>query len=269
MYRFLLSARWLGLALIMVLAAATMVGLGLWQLDRYQTRSAVNDRIDAATAAEPVPLSTVLTAPPRATAGVAGPAPEAEAAWTKVTVTGRYDPGHEILARARTVDGRVGFEVLTPMVLDGGTAILVDRGWIPPTGPGAAAPPDVPAAPTGQVTVIGRIHAAESRAGAPERFGDMLAVRRIDPAQVAPALPYPLYGAYVTVESQNPPADPAFVPIGPSYENALMNAGYVVQWWLLAALTGVGFGYLAVREARSRAAGDDESHTLAPVASRT
>ena len=68
-----------------------------------------------------------------------------------------------------------------------------------------------------------------------------------------PALPYPLYGAYLTLEEQTPPADPAFVPIAPTYENAGMNAGYVVQWWLFAALTLVGFGYLVIREARTPA----------------
>ena len=48
-----------------------------------------------------------------------------------VTVTGRYDPAHEILARVRTLHDNVGFEVITPLVLADGTAVLVDRGWIP------------------------------------------------------------------------------------------------------------------------------------------
>ena len=33
-------------------------------------------------------------------------------------------------------------------------------------------------------------------------------------------MPYPLYGAYITLESQTPPADPAFVSIPPDHENA-------------------------------------------------
>ena len=93
----------------------------------------------------------------------------------------------------------------------------------------------MPAAPAGQVTVTGRLHAPESRAGAPEPFGGGLAVRRIGPAELASAVPYPLYGAYVTMDGQVPPADPAFVPIPADHENAAMNAGYVVQWWAFAA----------------------------------
>jgi cytochrome oxidase assembly protein ShyY1 len=245
-YRFLLSPRWLGLGLVMSLAAATMVGLGLWQLERYHQRSAINARIDGA--GDPVPMATVLTPPP--TGGVGAP-PAAERAWARVEVTGRYDQRHEILARARTVNGRVGFEVITPLVLEDGTAVLVDRGWLPPGGAGATAPPNVPAAPSGVVTVVGRVHAPESRAAAAEPFAGRVAVRRVSPQALAAAVPHPLYGAYLTLETQTPPADAAFVPIAPDHENAAMNASYVVQWWLFAALTLVGFGYLVVRERRS------------------
>ena len=43
------------------------------------------------------------------------------------------------------------------------------------------------------------------------------------------------------------------MPIPPEHQNAAMNAGYVVQWSMFAALTLVGFGYLAVREAHMHA----------------
>ena len=260
MYRFLLSPRWLGLGLLMSLAAATMVGLGLWQLDRYHQRSATNARIDGA--GEPVPIAAVLPRPP---AGGVGAPPAAESRWARVVVTGRYDQRHEVLARARTVNGQVGFEVLTPLVLDDGTAVLVDRGWLPPAGAGATAPPRVPGAPSGLVTVVGRVHAPESRAGAAEPFAGRVAVRRVSPQALAPAIPHPLYGAYLTLETQTPPVDKSFVPIAPDHENAAMNASYVVQWWLLAGLTLFGYGYLVVRERRGPTVPVGSSLAEAPV----
>jgi cytochrome oxidase assembly protein ShyY1 len=244
-YRFLLTPRWIGLGLLMTALAAVMVGLGLWQLDRYHYRSEINARIDAAASAQPVPLPQVLAQPASARGGSAAPAPPQALAWTRVSVTGRYDPSHEILARARTVNGSVGFEVITPLVLPDGSAVLVDRGWVPPGEAGASALPSVPPAPTGEVTVVGRVHLPESRAGTPEPFSGVLTVRRVAPDKLAASLPYPLYGAYVTVE--NPGA--GLVGIPPDHENAAMNAGYVVQWWLFAALTLSGFVYLAVRQA--------------------
>ena len=247
MYRFLLSKQWIALGLLMVTAAAVMVWLGVWQLHRYQYRTDLNTRIDAA-ASQVRPLTEVLTAP-AGVPGSVGPAPDAELNWSMVTVTGRYDPTHEILARVRTLDATMGFEVITPLVLADGTAVLVDRGWLPATSEVATDAPTIPAAPSGEVTVVGRVHAPESRASKPEPFAGGLAVRRIDPAQLTEAVPYPLYGAYITLASQTPPADPALTPIPADHENAAMNAGYVVQWWAFALLTLFGFGYVAYRHA--------------------
>src|SRR5262245_14901661 len=121
----------------MTLAAATMVGLGLWQLSRYHYRSEINARIDAASAHAPLPINQILTPPSAGGSGPVGAVPAA-AAYNLVTVTGRYDAAHEILARARTVNDTVGFEVVTPLVQADGTAVLVDRGWIPSAEGGAA-----------------------------------------------------------------------------------------------------------------------------------
>jgi cytochrome oxidase assembly protein ShyY1 len=245
-YRFLLSPRWIALGLLMTLAAATMVGLGLWQLSRYHYRSDINTRIDAATSHAPLPLAETLAAP---AAGRVGAPPDSAATWNVVTATGRYDQAHEILARIRTLNDTVGFEIITPLVLADGTAVLVDRGWVPAPPAGASVAPAVPPAPTGEVTVVGRVHAPESRATTAEPFDGRLAVRRIGPEQLSASIPYPLYGAYLTLEQQTPPADSTLVPIPPDHENAAMNAGYVVQWWAFAALTLFGLCYLVYRQA--------------------
>lgn len=249
-YRFLATPRWLGLAASMALLATIMVGLGYWQLDRYHQRSAVNARIDAGGAGAPMPLTAVVAGPDRATRRV-GPAP-AGAEFSRVEVTGVYDTGHEILARNRTLNG-VGYEVLTPLVLADGTAVIVDRGWLKAPPGGALALPEVPPAPTGTVTVTGRLRLAESGADAPVSHGGRLQVRRIAPERLAEAVPHPLYGAYLTLETQSPPADGRLTAIPPRREAAWQNGGYVVQWWAFAALTLVGYGYLARREARHQA----------------
>jgi cytochrome oxidase assembly protein ShyY1 len=245
----------------MTLAAAVMVGLGFWQLDRYYYRVSINNRIDAATAAAPVPLGTVLAPPPSTVPGAVGPDAPASAAWTRVSVTGHYDEAHEVLARARTVNDDLGFEIVTPLVLDNGTAILIDRGWLPSPADGVSAPV-IPPAPTGTVTVDGRIHASESRPDAPQLYAGRISVRRIAPASVASGLPYPVYGAYVTMDAQTPAKDPSFVGVSPDYQNSTMNAGYVAQWWSFAVLTLVGYVYLVIKEARVRQEGIDPDRPL-------
>jgi cytochrome oxidase assembly protein ShyY1 len=245
-YRFLATPRWLGLLALTLAGAAAMAWLGDWQLHRYHEHAAVNDRIEAGSHGPAVPISQVLPAPGGTGPGVGRP-PSAATEWTRVRLQGRYDQSHEILARGRTVDSAVGYEVLTPLVLDDGSAVLVDRGWVPPPDGGALARPDVPPAPTGSVTVVGPLLRPESGADKPA----MGSVRRISPARLG--LPYPTYGGYVTLDEQTPAADKRLTPVPPETENAWQNAGYVVQWWAFALLTLFGYGYLAYREAHPQA----------------
>ena len=254
MYRFLLTPRWIGGAALAATAAVIMVMLGNWQLHRYDERTDVNARVDAGAAAAPAPLASVLT-PPSAT-GTPGPRPADDAAWSKVTAAGRYDTANEILVRGRTVGGQVGYEVVTPLLLDDGTAVLVDRGWIPPAPGGATAEPAVPPAPGGRVTVEGRVHASESRPGPIERRDGRIQVRRVALDQLAGELPYPVYGGYVLLTAQTPPADPAFVAIPVEHESALQNGGYAIQWWMFAAMALAAYGWLVWREAHPRSTPD-------------
>ncbi|WP_250035825.1 SURF1 family cytochrome oxidase biogenesis protein [Paractinoplanes maris] len=257
MYRFLLSPRWLAAAALAVAAAVVMVMLGNWQLRRYEERSAINDRIDAADSIAAVPLTSALIRP--TAPGAAGAAPGKDLAWTKVTVSGRYDPSHEIQARGRTVDGEVGFEIVTPLVLTDGTAVLVDRGWVPAPPGGALAAPVVPPAPSGDVTVVGQVHLSESRPVAVERRDGRLDTRRISLSRLAPEMPYPVYGAYVLLTEQTPANDEAFTRIPIDHEDAWQNGGYAVQWWLFAAMALAAYVYYARKEAHGPEPAGDRS----------
>ncbi|MGA3527695.1 SURF1 family cytochrome oxidase biogenesis protein [Melissospora conviva] len=249
MYRFLFTARWLGFLALAVTAAVVMVFLGNWQLSRYEERSAINNRIDAATGAVPVPLDRQVPAP-TGTAGTAGAGPTEDAVWSRVTATGRYDTDNLILVRGRTVNGTVGFELVVPLLLDDGTAVLVDLGWIPPASGGdALAQPQVPPIAGGQVTANGRVHLTESRSGEVSRRNGKLETRRVDVARLAAELPYPVYGAYILLDEQIPAADPVFQAVQIRHENNWQNLGYVVQWWLFAAMTLFAYGWAARREA--------------------
>jgi len=268
-YRFLLTPRWLGAAVLTVVAAVIMVMLGNWQLHRYEERSAINDRIDAADSVQAVPLTSVLTAP--TAAGKAGASPGKGLAWTKVSVSGRYDPTHEIQARGRTVDGDVGFEILTPLLLSDGNGVLVDRGWVPAPDAGALAAPTVPPAPAGQVTVVGQIHLSESRPTPIEHRDGRLDTRRISVPRLAEQMPFPVYGAYVLLTHQTPANSPAFSQIPIDHEDDWQNAGYTVQWWLFACMALYAYVYYARKEAQLRSAdapkrADEAAHTAAEPA---
>lgn len=253
--RILFTPRWLGLLAAAIALAIGMVMLGVWQLSRYEARDSINGRIDAGTAGKASPLPEVLGQPSGA-AGQVGPAP-AETQWRRVTVTGEYAQQYEVLARNRTVSGQVGYEVITPLILADGTAVLIDRGWIAPDPAGMTKRPTVPAPPSGQVTVVGRVHLTESGAGAPEQINGHPQVRRIGVPQIAASMPYPVWGAYLLAVDGTPGSTNATV--GVQRENSWQNAAYVVQWWLFAVLTLVGYVYLLRKEMLARSGGASPS----------
>jgi cytochrome oxidase assembly protein ShyY1 len=249
-YRFLVNPRWLGGAVLAIAASVVMVLLGNWQLHRYQERSGINHRIDTADSTAAVRLTGLLKTP--TTAGAAGPAPGEDLAWTKVSFSGRYDPTHEIQARARTVNSDVGFEIVTPLILADGTAVFVDRGFVP-AHDAATMAPTVPPAPSGQVTVVGQIHLSESRPRVIEHRDGRLDTRRISVPKLAEEMPYPVYGAYVLLTQQTPAADPAFIQIPIDKEDSWQNAGYTVQWWLFAVMALFAYVWAARKEAQTLA----------------
>jgi cytochrome oxidase assembly protein ShyY1 len=241
-YRFLATPRWLGFAALMIVAAAVMVWLGFWQHGRYELRHAINTRIDHANATAPVPLSGVLTLGTRL---------PSDREWTRITATGQYDPARIVVARGRTVNDHVGFEVLAPLVLPDGSRLLVDRGWIPIGNTGAAQAPVMPALPTGTVTVEGRVHLPESEPDRPVRLGDVESVRRIAPT----ALGQPrMYGEYLLLDKQRPAAT-GFTRISADRQPSWMNAGYTVQWWAFSLLALFGLVWAVRREANDRRLG--------------
>jgi cytochrome oxidase assembly protein ShyY1 len=221
-----------------------MLGLSDWQLHRYHFRHGINTRIAQAKTASPVPLSDVMTV---------NHATPSDKEWTTVTVSGTYAPDKTVIARERTVDSTVGFEIITPLVLADGSAVLIDRGFISGDTGGSQVMPQVPAVPSGVVTVTGRVHSAESEPDRPARISGDLTFRRITPASVRSDLGFAqLYPDYILADRQTPKAAGSFVTIPADTQPAWMNAGYTIQWAGFALIPIFGFIWQARKEAHDR-----------------
>ncbi|MCA6091650.1 SURF1 family protein [Streptomyces sp. SCA3-4] len=264
MYRFLLSRQWVITTLVGLALIPVMIKLGFWQLHRHEHRVARNDQIARSLSADPVPV-TELTAPGRTVAH--------DAVWRAVTASGTYDPQGEVVVRMRTdSDGNQGYFVLTPLVMEDGRAVLVNRGWVPADGD-LTRFPDVPAAPAGKVTVTGRLKADETTASGIKNTAGLppRQVMLINSEQRAAQLHRPLLGGYVELTGPagkggpKPVAAPDHSSIGP-------HMAYAVQWWLFAAFVPVGWVVLVRRERRDRlaaATGAQESAEADAGAART
>lgn len=261
-YRFLLSRQWVILTLFALLLIPTMIRLGIWQMHRYEERSARNQLVADALAAKPVPVER-LTSP--------GHTVTSAERYRTVTAKGRFDTDDEVVVRRRTnADDEVGFHVLTPFVLDDGKVLLVNRGWIPSGGLGETAFPKVPAPPSGEVTVTGRLMPDETTEasgikdlkGLPDRQ-----LMLINSEREAKRLSAQVLGGYVAQTAPEPKGDTPEQLSSPGDENAALNYAYALQWWLFAAAVPVGWVILARREARdsSAAAAAEEEKETAPA----
>lgn len=258
-YRFLISWRWLGVTAVAAVLIATCVWLGMWQHDRYEHRAATNDRIAAASQDNAAPLETIMAV---------GEQPATDEVWSIVTVTGEFDSTGQVLIRNRSVDGKTGYEVVTPLIMDTGEAVLVDRGWVPASDLGAMALPEVPAPPTGVVEITGRVRASESQLSELNQVDGVNQARTINTDQIADTVAYELVGGYIT---DTDPGD-GLVAIPVREERSWQNFAYAYQWWLFALMIPIGLVMLARREAKveetTSTGGDTGESVGEPVAAQ-
>lgn len=225
MYRFLLTPRWWGINVFVLLAIPFCVFMGSWQLSRFEDRMqdhrTATERIDPADRAPARPLARLLPV-------------DKETSGELATVTGRY--GEQLLVPNREVDGRSGFYVLTLLRTDDGKALPVVRGWLP----GTADPVRAPAAPTGEVTVTGSLQASETPGsnGVPVQGGLPAGqTSAISAAALVNLVPDELYDAWITLGKADSgmKAVPATAPQDTGLDlKAFQNLGYTGEWFVFA-----------------------------------
>ncbi|QTG80088.1 SURF1 family cytochrome oxidase biogenesis protein [Arthrobacter crystallopoietes] len=238
MYRFLFSAKWLGWLLLVALLASVCVLLGNWQMDRRDQAHDVVTAIESNYDADPVDFETVPD--------IFAEADDADE-WTPVVLRGEYDEAGQRVVRNRPLNGRPGYEVLVPLKLVSGPAVIVNRGWLPIGNNVAGRPDTVPAAPEGDVTVVARVKPGESSVdrGAPE---GQLASIQLD--EYAAELDYPVFtGGYGLMAAENPaPAERPVLMPKPAIDEG-PHLSYSMQWYAFGVLFFVGYGYAARQQA--------------------
>ncbi len=208
-------AQTLAVALLLPLLAT----LGYWQMQRAREKQVLFNAVAAATHA---PVQQVTSLPH---------SPLPQHAWAD----GRFDR-HFFLLDNRVAGGRAGYELLAPLRLADGRAVLINRGWLPP-GPDRAHPPTAALpATTVRVQGLALIPAAPAftlSAREAMTAGWPKVVQTAQPATLASALGYPLLPVVIYPDGSAVAAHElaALHTFGPGRHRA-----YAVQWFVMAAL---------------------------------
>ncbi len=231
-WRFLLSRRWILFFLAIIVVGYATWWLGEWQFGRLDDRKEENAVIEANEDDDPVPVGEVLA--------VGEPVAESEE-YTTVTATGVYDVADTIVVRYRTRDGVGGVDAVVPLVTAGGTALLVDRGWLA-TDNRAVSPDEIPAPPSGEVTITAWVRA--------DGTGDSTALsdnstRAISSVAIGEALDREVYGGFVELRTEDPEPAEALEPAEEPDLGEGPHFFYGLQWWFFGVLATGGFLYLA------------------------
>lgn len=264
------TLRTLAALVLLAVAALVLASLGRWQLQRGDERRAIAAAIDAGRQAQPMALAP-------------GVDPAALTPWRRAQATGRWLADNTVLIDNRNHEGRPGYWVVTPLLLNEagassanrgedkqrpmpsdapvGRAVLVLRGWLPRV-VGADARPAAPRPPEGEQRIEGELARRVPRLF--ELGGGQYSVlptvwSGTEPAPLVQNLALDDYAKATglslmpAVLQQLQPSDDGLVRQWPQPSTDYnQNQGYALQWFAFAAIAAGAFLVVMVRALRRR-----------------
>lgn len=223
-----------------------MVTAGFWQLHRLSER---RDRNSTITDRSELPVVDVQDL----VEGADGFDVGNDIEFRSVRAVGIYQVEDQVLIRNRTYQGAAGYWVLTPLRLQSGDTVAINRGWISHAAGTGAAPAEYAPA-TGEVQVVGLVRAtvtAEGLQQADPSSGVLSEMARPDLARLSQQLDTALLPVYVQIQSQTPSPGDLPVPVPPPDLGEGSHLAYAVQWFVFAAIAAVGYPLILRRLGRS------------------
>lgn len=252
---------------LVLLGATAMVclSLGYWQLDRAAQRDAIRTAIDTGRSQPPLHLR-------------AGTAATELVPWRPAQATGQWRPELTVLLENRNYQGRPGYWVATPLVLEDSsqTAVTVLRGWLPrqaSTGQARPALPDIPPV-QGRATIPGELlervprlfelwswsgqDVSQLPAAMPASSGGTPVVQNLPLSDYAAAtglkfMPVVLAQTAPAIDSSNPVSGAPLVREWPEPSlDSDKNRGYALQWFGFSAIAAIAWIVVLWRAIRRR-----------------
>lgn len=231
-----------GASLVTLMGVATLIGLGVWQLQRLEWKRALLDDIADRTAAPPVTLPLTIGSPD-------------DWRYRRVVLRGTF--AHD---RAQYLAFGRGWQVVTPLIRLQGPPVLVLRGVVPPARRDPATWRDGQA--SGLVRIEGVVRLPEARpAFAPDNaplektwyWRDLDGMAQA--VHLMNALP-----VFVQATTQGPGDLPRAMP--PNVDIPDNHLQYALTWFALAAALIVVFAVYGRRQAKGDVTGQSHKDIL-------
>ena len=236
---------WIFVTILVIVAAAVMVRLGIWQLDRLAGRRAFNQQVLSQIDQPALALTNEV---------ISRDLDELE--FRTVQVDGEFDLENTLVLGNQVWEEQIGVHLLTPLKINGTDSyILVDRGWIPfddweNRNLGTY---DLP----NDVRVEGMLRVSQTKLG----LRDCIDVNAGEPPfqvwclaldGIESYLPYELLSVYLI---QSPEGEQSIAPYQaiPRIEiTEGPHLGYAVQWFTFAGILLIGYPFFVRREMQAR-----------------
>jgi surfeit locus 1 family protein len=219
-----------------VLGVAAGLALGAWQLSRAAQKNAMHAALDQ--------HKSMPELDGRELAAASG-----TAVWRPVRLQGHWVAGQTVFLDNRQMQGKAGFDVLTPLRIDGGDAVVVvQRGWVQRNFLDRTRLPPVET-PAGAVSVSGliappppKLYAFAGAESGPIR-------QNLDLAEFRARTGLPLLTG-LSVQQQGPASEGLLRDWTLPGSGVEKHYGYAFQWFALSALIAilyVWFQFIAPR----------------------
>lgn len=227
---FWLTAAWLPSLVLLIV-------LGTWQMERRAWKLDLIRDIDARMTQVPLSLPASIDDPE---------------IWRfrKVSMTGTFLHAAEAHRISKPRQGVNGFQVLTPLLRDNGTAVIVDRGWVPKTlkSPESRAEGQI----TGPVTINGIVRLkGEQTMFVPDNDPDANNWFWVDLTALETRAGVPLQQIYL-MQTSSPLTWPEAAP--PSFSLRNNHLEYAITWYSFAVIMTIIYVLMGLARGRERTA---------------
>lgn len=225
----------LGYSLLALAGLALFVSLGRWQLDRAGEKRALIEAFQRG-GERLQELPTGLAPVER---------------YQHLRARGRYDPARQFLLDNMTLDGLAGFRVLTPLVLEDGRVLVVDRGFVPGSGDRSRLPEvavaDSPREVAGRADTLPR-PGIELESQPSDGWPRIVSFPRIE--EIGAALGETVFPQVLLLDADQP--DGYRREWTPAVMGPDRHVGYAVQWFGFAVVTCILWVLLSFRTEESQ-----------------